>query len=204
MKNYDMKQALSIIIKAAKDYEIKLNDRHFLIIYMDKQVVKSCCVGFRDMNFLHLTGVKTKMSAQMFYSACLSGRLSVKDFSIDTRGKAQQKLQVLPYLSELLYHNCMVGDFINSGIAIRADYFVGDTKAVLSVGFRVGRTADIPVTLYNESIKKLSNPTCRVLGIFSRRYNEDKFGRCTYLAKDCTIDSFSEEIKKSLGTAQLF
>jgi len=29
----------------------------------------------------------------------------------------------------------MIGDFINSGIYLKTDYFVGDTKAVLSVGF---------------------------------------------------------------------
>ena len=39
---------------------------------------------------------------------------------------------VLPYLAELLYHHCMIGDFINSGICIRADYFVGDAKIKLS------------------------------------------------------------------------
>ena len=41
--------------------------------------------------------------------------------------KTERKLLVLPKLHELLYHNCMIGDFINSGIMIRADYFVGDT-----------------------------------------------------------------------------
>ena len=93
------------------------------------------------MNFKHLTGVKSRLSAQQFYDACLSGKLSERDFELDRKGKAQQKLAVLPYLSELLYHNCMVGSFINNGVVIRADYFVGDTRAVISVGFRDGKTA---------------------------------------------------------------
>lgn len=62
----------------------------------------------------------------------------------------------------------MIGDFINSGIVIRADYFVGDTRAVLSVGFRSGKTSDIPVSLYNENIKTLTCPTCKVLAIFRK------------------------------------
>lgn len=66
---------------------------------------------------------------------------------------------VLPYLSELLYNNCMIGNFIKSGIYIRADYFVGNTKAVLSVGFRTGKSVDFPVSLYNEDEKNyLSRP----------------------------------------------
>lgn len=120
-------------------------------------------LGFRDMNFLHLTGVKTKLPAQLFYSAAISGKLSERDFSLDTKGKAQQKLAVLPYLHELFYHNCMIGNFINSGIYIKADYFVGDTKAVLSVGFRYGKNADMPITLYNENVKALSRPVYKVL-----------------------------------------
>lgn len=160
--------------------------------------MKSCRVGFRDMHFLHLTGVKTKMSASVFYSACLSDRLSVKDINVETKGKAQQKLAVLPYLPELLYHNCMIGDFINSGIAIKADYFIGDTRAVISVGFRECGSVDIPVMLYNENIKALSSPTCKVLATFSKMYNESKFVECTYLSKGYAVDRLPETIKQQL------
>lgn len=92
----------------------------------------------------------------------------------------------------------MIGDFINSGIVIRADYFVGDTKAVLSVGFRYGKASDIPVTLYNENVKRLSNPTCKVLVIFSKSYHSDYYEECTYLSKGYEIDKFSGDIKDQL------
>lgn len=198
MKNYDAKQALSIVLSCAKAYDDKLNNKHFLIVYQDKNEIKSYCVGFRNMNYLHLTGIKTKLSAQQFYSACLDGKLSVKDISVDTKGKVQQKLAVLPYLSELLYNNCMIGDFLNCGISIRADYFVGDTKAVISVGFREGKSADVPVTLYRGDIKKLSNPTCKVLAIFSKEYNMKQYNKCTYLSKGYGLDKLPEDIKVNL------
>ena len=92
------------------------------MVYRGKKGVEMHCVGFRAINFLHLTGVKTDMSALQFYTACMNERLSIKDIWVDRKGKVQQKLQVLPYLSALLYHNCMIGDFINSGIFIKADY----------------------------------------------------------------------------------
>lgn len=198
MKNYDAASALPIILQAAKDYDKKLKDRHFLIVYRDKAGIESRCVGFRSMHFLHLTGVKTGMPASMFYSACLSGRISVKDISVDTKGKAQQKLAVLPYLSELLYHNCMIGDFIGSGISIKADYFVGDTRAVLSVGFREHGVVDIPVTLYKDNVKSLANPTCKVLAIFSKLYYMSKFNECTYLVKGYEAGRFPEVVRKHL------
>ena len=187
MAKYDKKAALKIMVEAAKNYEEKLNDKHFLIVYREGNDTKTVSVGFRDMNFLHMTGVKTRLSAQQFYSACLESKLSEHDFEIDNKGKVQQKLMVLPYLSELLYHHCMIGDFINSGICIRADYFVGDTRAVLSVGFRTGKRTDFPVTLYNEDVRKLSQPTNKVLAIFSRYYRNQHYDNCTYLAKNQSI-----------------
>lgn len=198
MVKYNKKAAIKIIVKEAKEYDEKLNDKHFLIVYQKAKSVGTVCVGFRDMNFLHMTGVRTRLSAQQFYSACLESKLSEKDFEIDNKGKVQQKLEVLPYLTELLYHNCMIGDFINSGILIRADYFVGNTKAVLSVGFRTGKSVDFPVTLYQEDIRKLSQPTNKVLAIFSKEYKQQNYHRCTYLSKGHEIHklSVSEEIKK--------
>ena len=41
---------------------------------------------------------------------------------------------------------------------------MGNTKAVLSVGFRNGKKVDFPVTLYKEDIRKLSHPTNKVAG----------------------------------------
>lgn len=187
MAKYDKKAALKIMVEAAKKYEEKLNDKHFLIIYREGKATKTVTVGFRDMNFLHMTGVKTKLSAQQFYAACLESKLSEHDFEIDNKGKVQQKLMVLPYLAEILYHHCMIGNFINSGICIRADYFVGDTRAVLSVGFRNGKQTDFPVTLYNEDVRKLSQPTNKVLSIFSKHYKEQQYENCTYLAKNQKI-----------------
>ena len=197
MAKYDKKAALKIMIEAAKKYEEKLNDKHFLIIYQEKKNTKTVSVGFRDMNFLHMTGVKTRLSAQQFYAACLESKLSEHDFEIDNKGKVQQKLMVLPYLADLLYHHCMIGDFINSGICIRANYFVGDTRAVLSVGFRNGKKTDFPVTLYNEDVRKLSKPTNKVLAIFSKYYKDQYYDNCTYLAKN-------ESIQELRGSDEIF
>ena len=92
----------------------------------------------------------------------------------------------------------MIGSFINSGICIRADYFVGNTKAVLSVGFRTGKSVDFPVTLYSEDIRKLSHPTSKVLAIFVKDYRQTNYKDCTYLSKGQEIHKLpiSEELKR--------
>lgn len=169
----------------------------FLIVYQENAATKTVEVEFRDNHFLHLTGVSTKLSAKRFYEKCINRKLSQEDFELDKSGKTQQKLMVLPFLHELLYHNCMIGNFINSGICIKADYFVGNTKAILSVGFRYGKKVDFPVTLYKEDVRKLSQPTNKVLAIFARVYNEKHYTKCTYLSKGQEIDKMPipEEIK---------
>lgn len=162
---------------------MQLNDKHFLIIYQEGRAVKAACVGFRDMNFLHMTGVSSRLSAKQFYSACLDGKLSLNDFEMDVKGKVQQKLTVLPYLADLLYHNCMIGRFVNNGIYIRADYFVGNTRGTFSVGFLAGKTVDFPVTLYREDVRRLSNPKNKVIAIFVKDFHRSIYQQCTYLAK---------------------
>lgn len=198
MKNYNKEDALKIIIDTVTKYEGKLRDKHFLIVYSQDNKIKSVQVGFRDSNYLHMTGVKSRLSAPVFYDSCLKKKLSERDFEIDRNGKVQQKLMVLPYLPDLLYNNCMIGNFVNSGIFIKADYFVGNTKAVLSVGFRTGKSIDFPATLYNEDIRKLTQPTCKVLAIFRKEYNEKYYKKCTYLSKSQDIHKLlvSEDVEK--------
>lgn len=197
---YDKKKAIEIITQAAKNYKEYLQNKIFLIIYREKQVTKTVEVEFRDSHFLHLTGVYTKLSAKRFFEKCIAKKLSINDFDLEKGGKTQQKLMVLPFLHELLYNNCMVGNFINSGIYIRADYFVGNTKAILSVGFRYGKKVDFPVTLYKEDVRKMSQPTNKVLAIFRRNYAQINYLECTYLSKGQEIGKLQidEDIKKMI------
>ncbi|MBQ3558408.1 MAG: hypothetical protein IJA07_02695 [Agathobacter sp.] len=180
---YDKKRAIEIIVHAAENYKEYLQDKVFFIIYIEKGISKTVQVEFRDSHFLHLTGVYTKLSAKRFYEKCINRKLSVDEFELDKGGKTQQKLMVLPFLHELLYNNCMIGNFINTGIYIRADYFAGNTKAILSVGFRYGKNVDFPVTLYKEDVRKLTQPTNKVLAIFRRNFDQENYTECTYLSK---------------------
>ncbi|MBD5513638.1 MAG: hypothetical protein HDR06_03030 [Lachnospiraceae bacterium] len=198
MKNYSKEQALKIMTSVSEDFEKKIKDKHFLIVYQENVNIRTVQVGFRDFNYLHMTGVKSALSAPRFYEKCINKKLKTTEFELDLKGNANRKLIVLPYLPDLLYNNCMVGDFINSGIFIKADYFVGNTKAVLSVGFRTGKSIDFPVTLYNEDIRKLTQPTCKVLAIFRKEYNEKYYMKCTYLSKEQNMNKLLlfEDVKK--------
>ena len=86
------KDAIRIITEAAKKYEECLNNNTFLIVYEKLGIQEYVEISFRDMFFLHLTGITTKLSAQRFYKACIANKLSDSDITIDNKGKVEQKL----------------------------------------------------------------------------------------------------------------
>lgn len=68
----------------------------------------------------------------------------------------------------------------------------------VQVGFRTGKSVDFPVTLYNEDIRKLTQPTCKVLAVFRKEYNAKCYMKCTYLSNGQNINKLLllEEVRK--------
>ena len=88
------------IIEAAKIYSQNLAGKAFLYVYGEEYFE----VSFPVENFLHLTGVETKLSAKDFYKNAKKAKLSDKQFYFDTRHPyaiAKKKLPCLKRLPEL-------------------------------------------------------------------------------------------------------
>lgn len=87
-KKYTKKEAVSIVITAARLYKDNLAGKRLLFIVTDKQKnVSSLEVGFDASNFHHLTGLKLTnktWSHLDFYNFCIDGRL--KEYRRDVRG----------------------------------------------------------------------------------------------------------------------
>lgn len=196
---YNKKQAIKIVTQAAKKYEEFLRGKHFLILFEKSDgTVDYVQLSFKNNNFKHLTGIQTKLTAIEFYDMSRKGRLSENDIDISSSGRTQSKLVVLPYLHSLLYDRCMIGISLNGGIYIDTEYFVGNSKTYLSAGFRSLNEIGIPVTLYNEDIRKLTSPTYKVAAIFRKEYYEKKYGICTFESKDFQFDNLDDKIKSMI------
>ena len=88
------------IIEAAKIYSQNLAGKAFLYVYGEEYFE----VSFPVENFLHLTGVETRLSAKDFYKNAKKAKLSDKQFYFDTRHPyaiAKKKLPCLKRLPEL-------------------------------------------------------------------------------------------------------
>lgn len=88
------------IIDAARVYSQAIAGKTFLYVYGDEYFE----VIFPTENFLHLTGVASKLPAKDFYRYAKSGKLTVQQFYFDSKhiyANAKKKLPCLIRLPEL-------------------------------------------------------------------------------------------------------
>ena len=170
MAKFTKQEAISIVHLAAISYQEKLSNRMFRLIYENvlQHRMDTVDIMFLPKNFKHLTGLQTKLKPQLFFNACLGQRLSVRDISFDSRGNTQRKLEVIRMMPDVFYHPCWIGDSLNNDIYINADYYVGDTRCVLSVGFRNMEERGVPITLKKQSIREVVKKECKVYAIAAK------------------------------------
>lgn len=190
-KKYTKEEAQRILCAAAAQYKEKLANRQFLLIYKIQQTYEYEVVSFSPGNFLHLTGIVTEKKPVEFYKLCLKQRLSVRDIGFKTDGNTHRKLAVLGLLPELLYHRCWIGDTLGNDIAIRAEYYVGDTKCVMSLGFRSGRDYDFPITLLNMSIREVTRKEFKIYAIYTKKIGAPAYEpEPAYIEADFDLDKY--------------
>lgn len=195
MKKYSKKEAIGIVAQAAKEYQQKYEQRRFLLVCQGNDgSLYTEEASFTAQNFLHLTGFKTDLCADIFYNACLNGKLSESDFRFDDHGNTHRKLSVLPYLKNLFYGKSLIGEFTTSGIRLYADYFVGDSRGIMCLGFKRAKNTSFPSTLYQGPIREVSNAAFKVLAVFSKHYKNREYEECIYIAHGQDADSIRTKL----------
>lgn len=190
------KEAIAVVTAAAKGYRERLCGKQFLLACDDTEFRE---VAFMARNFSHFTGFERHCSATRFYEKALVGRLSEKDFDFDQNGNARRKLEVIAQLPRLFDAPVLYGVFLNSGIYISADYFVG--KSRFSVGFRLGKSFDVPVSLYNEDIRKLAYAPKRIIAVWEKPISAEKYEKLIYSRTDNAdklLDKYNGEVIHTL------
>jgi len=181
-------EALRIVFTCAALYEKNLSGKNVLFVTMDKD--ESACVEtlFQPQNYLHLTGLQTKLSSERFYDAALHQRLKLSDVTFKTSGVTELKLQILPKLMAIHVTARMIGDYDHSQPLLIADKFAG-TVAV-AMGFALVNGVYIPNTALKKDLRDITAYATRrkVSAIFTKNKNSSKYMHLTYIAKGITID----------------
>ena len=91
MENY--KESCCLLLhKAAEKYK-KLLGKDFIIESKDFKNRKKYILRFYEGNFLHLTGVKTKIKPSLFFEKALANQLTIDDFNCDSTKEIKATLK---------------------------------------------------------------------------------------------------------------
>ena len=88
-------EALRIVHSGALAYQKNLVNRNVLFVALNNNKAEMFEVSFLPRNFLHLTGVRTKLNSTTFYALALRDRISKQDIAFADDGTTDKKLDVL-------------------------------------------------------------------------------------------------------------
>lgn len=197
---------IKIIVNCAKLYKKNLENKNYLFVFKNNsedeiQYFESL---FLPRNFQHLTGIKINknyiQSSIHFYKICLNNKLNPKH--IEITGTVDLKLKVLPMLMELHKNVNMMGSYCGNNINLKTDKLAGNVRGC--IGFIKDKTNKkyyVPNTVLKEDIRNIiKRPYSRVIAIYSKNYNEDKYKQLLFLSKNININTsdFPDDIQIKL------
>ncbi len=192
----------------AKSYHSYFSEYQYLVVSSNFKNKKYYIISGKDANFLHLTGLGTKMDAYDFYLSCRRGKIKTSDFSIKyinkdrnkvTKSTIKAKITIFPNLfgtfSRKLYAE---GDFSKGSIA--CSLAISDGTYTLGL---VDKNVARPMTLLKgDELNKDKKCTLDLIMVKSKgekKYHVIIYGDKSEVKKYLPIigDLLSEEFIKS-------
>jgi len=180
-------EALRIIHNSAVAYKATLSNRNVLFIAIRDGKAEPFETSFLPRNFLHLTGVRTKLNSTTFYNLALRDRLREQDIAFADDGTTDKKLDVLMSLMNIHMTAKMLGDYDNSQRLLVTDKLAGTVTSAM--GFRRDGNFYIPNTSLKTDVRLISKkPVQRIAAIFVKGFKDAKYHDLTYIAKGISVD----------------
>ena len=184
-------EAIRVLSNCAKHFYSNLENKNLLYVFNDGKELRYFEALFLPRHYLHLTGVNllsNRIKSSDFYNLCLRGQLSPTVFSFHKNGTTEMKLSVLPQVMNIHKVAKMVGDYDFTKSILITEKIVGTVTAC--IGFVRDGNYYYPNTTLREDIRTVTlSPQKRIIAIFSKQKNEQKYKDCTYRAKDIYFDS---------------
>lgn len=190
-------EAIRILTTCAAQYKANLENRNVLFVFQDCKELHSFETLFLPRHYLHLTGIQLlskNIKSSDFYKQCLRGQLSPSAFTFHKNGTTEMKLSVLSQIMNIHKTAKMVGDYDFTKSVLFTEKIVGTVTAC--VGFVRDGNYFHPNTTLREDVRTvILSPQKRILATYTKENKNVKYSTCTYLAKDVTIDSLTENDK---------
>ena len=150
MKNYKQ-TCLALLNEAAKKYQTLIG-KDFIIESADFKNRDRYILRFYEGNFLHLTGVKTRIKPAIFFEKALNNQLTLDDFDCDTTKELKG------YTQEKIPHLLSIDSFFNNLLEIQENYsrgkvscLIATSEGTFTLGFTGGEGSLNPMTLLNRN-----------------------------------------------------
>lgn len=202
------KEYISIITDCAKGFEEVFLDKNYLIIYKDDtNAYRSVETIAYKSNYLHLTGVKTKLSKNEFFDKAISSRLSESEIFIDKQSNVDKKMKVLGNAVSFPYTAKMTGYFFpRFAKNLNTEILLGNERFAL--GFVKDKNTAykyyVPNTLLDGNIKDHIGKAYPIDAVFVKNTKENNYLTLVHLSVRCKekgLLSFplSKQIKKQIA-----
>ena len=180
-------EALRAIHNGALAYQENLVHKNLMFVTIQKNTASCFEAAFLPRNFLHLTGVHTKLNSTDFFTMAVRDKLSERDFELTRDGTVRLKLSVLPSLMNIHKTARMAGDFNHSHTLLVTDKLAGTVTAAM--GFKKNGGFYLPNTALNTDVRSVvKNPVQKIAAIFRKPKQAEQYSELTYIAKGLTID----------------
>lgn len=177
----------------------------FLLNYDYKYIYKNCItnkIEFFEMkcmpnNFLHLTGVKTKLTGSNFYSSLQNKKISYNDIDYREDGTTKLKLEIFKRINLLVSTPVQISIQDNFfTLKLNVDILINRPKKEekdIILGLKQHKNFDffVPASLLKERANKFGNNFSQVLFILKKSKNEKDYSSICYKSKNEVIDPFS-------------
>lgn len=187
---------LKILQDGWEEYKTRILPNTYLYLYNDGQGIKTKHVAVRDFNFLHLSGVKSKLSAEIFTRRLRKKTLKQSDFYVVDKSYLNNKLKKLAELPDVVEQAHKIGSRLQD--LKNVDYLIGKNDIILGLAkSKNGNGADTPSSLMSGDWNKIATNSCDILAILCMpKQGEKVYNKVTYCKKGEKIDI--EQLPKSV------
>ncbi|MBD5493550.1 MAG: hypothetical protein HDR12_03980 [Lachnospiraceae bacterium] len=141
-------------------------------------------------HFQHLAGIKYPKGANLFYTKCLNGDITIKDIvPTENMKTTSSKIEVLPQALNLYSAKMYkIGKKDLETLKNRFSMGIGNSQTVMGLDKR-DQKLPVPVTVMNRKITDFCSEPCSIFLIMKKKIGVEKYNQLVY---EITKDIFSK------------
>lgn len=195
-------------LQCAANIYNRYNDCDILVVYSRSKTLPYEIFEFmvESSHFQHLAGVKYPKGADLFYTKCLSGDITMKDIvPTENMKTTSSKIEVLPQALDLYSAKMYkIGKKDLETLRNRFSMGIGNSQTIMGLDKRNQRLP-VPVTVMNRKITDFCSVPCSIFLIMKKKIGFEKYDQLVYeKTKDILLKiEFSDNIKDKIDSSKI-